>query len=1289
MPMPRLEPGQTTYREIEGEPHREVIEKLVAAGFDLNYDQKYDDGGKPIEGIATITCSSAQALANAVRILNAEGYGATPKGEATSANSSMKDGGTSDLAHLKGRFILALGSGPVENLTLPDSRFEKHEVASGKAHIMRARVRGVAHRLLADAGSLTPLELDRELGSILGKGHGTGLTHTTRNSTRLAGPIATGAQGPERFDASLNVKRLTIINGSGDVQVLSGDEAAVHVGLNGAAGLIKEADLEVQHELPHEFGIFIPLPGSLRDGMVKHIPAIVSRLAQYTLSHLEPTEDGAPIIASKNGPLLLKGFEIVTLQGMDKGYNLMNSGPAKGKAGVMLQNMRENQCEVGLMINGRSKLKPDQIDTLFTGFFDETDAQDRITRRRSKEGVVGTLNTLMDDDNIHADPTTSTVFSDRVMSEFREIRELVAIAARKSKEVGPSKSTDFNIKIDPSQSIEDILKAIQLIMEIGCDYISEGLARGAEGYVYGHTFIGALINRILEILEAIFSRKGGGIDLHLRLTFPTQTAAIPPKDERPRVPPQSLDKQQARAAENVDWLEGRLTEYTLKLLSLHGTLGMTVEPGEKGLASSPEYVRWLEENDQAQAKAIWQTIKTEGGKVFGSRTGNIKFHAYPPRIEEGALNYFAAEDIPGSPLDRRRKSIALWAQNSHRSADGQLVYGEMLGLIRDWLELDFDDRVFIASSREKSIYNCHLALTDYKGGKITVDLVKKKAYGLVKRRVHDEDSGEMRTIEFIDEVSIPEDFSGKVDTVIVNGPEQADDPRLKGIRKILAIEDKEKVSQEDYRKFDAVVYGAEAFGAGGQMGIEVMPLSTIQRERELIALGNQTGYVHSPNAKNDLPHSMIETPPLETIADMTVLLALELNQKAIEDVASAAQRLNIQKQFITVTPGPAQNHPASWERAVEFAHTEQQLLKDPEALRAKVEEVRSLLRIYLKIPDTHEIFFAGSATEAMEITYNSMQLDRAVALTAGPFGNRQLKVAQRAKPPKGSVMPVFKRWGTSVNGDDSIVSELKTKLTSTGQQLRMALCTTGNETGCGVWNDTDQLARDVNCGVYSIVDGTSELLGVGHDWGIHDVYFGSGQKVGGVISGLSMLFVRRKTIEDSREALERRAAKANLAPLFRTFPEMSEDPLNAVHNVRGMLQLECVLKDFINRGGLPAIRSEMDCKMQMLDEMIAANPHMDQAVVSKIGRSPTVRHIVCIDRAADDIELKMRPVAIAGGYGPYKGDTLRVLASPHIPNNVFATEVVDRLDRVSRIALPVSRERPVTARFVGDLKLCT
>ena len=137
-------------------------------------------------------------------------------------------------------------------------------------------------------------------------------------------------------------------------------------------------------------------------------------------------------------------------------------------------------------------------------------------------------------------------------------------------------------------------------------------------------------------------------------------------------------------------------------MGLSGQFGICIEPGEKEIDES--YIKWLESEKQDEAEKIYQYVQQYGGKTFGMRSPTNKLHAHPPRIPEGILNFFAADPkiSPDNPLLRRlQKSILLWCQNSHRSAEGSQVFGEVLGLMRDYLSLDHTKRIFLPRVRKK------------------------------------------------------------------------------------------------------------------------------------------------------------------------------------------------------------------------------------------------------------------------------------------------------------------------------------------------------------------------------------------------------------------------------------------------------------------------------------------------------------------------------------------------------------------------------------------------------------
>ncbi len=1238
--------------DIETKVPKNMIEALEQAGIFHSNDPLLDDGGNRVEVECTCNVKSTSDIATIVEIAKEMGYGVMPIGSLTSAVSAFKSAATHGLKGWVGIKIDGEGRpDEFEKIEVDGNVYETISILKGQGRILKSKSAGVPNRVQVWGGTI-PDDINDELVKHLGKGHSIYLDLTTRDSARIAAVVATGGQGPVREDAGFNLHGLIVIDKDGKIHHLKGQEAKRQVGLGGLAGAISEVDMEIVKEQPYEFGLFIPFPGSLEHGLTEAFPSFMAAMGKFTESEKRNVQGavGDGILRGKHDKNLhVKGFEIVTRKGIHATFDMMKEGAdGKGGVGSMLQFMRDRRCETGLMINGRTSMPRVQLEEYLGRLYEETDISQGEFVDDLREFVGTGLLPVDDDGNIDG----VIPFSDGDMNDFRKAREGVAVAARESKKEGPTKSTDLNLKVslqDPAMA----KIAYQKIWAIYHAYVQDADARDAQIYIYGHNYPGN-------------SDKigGGGVDAHIRVTFPLKE-----------------QDHQSRAAENMAFLEGRLAKMYEGLISLDGESGITIAAGEKGNVSSTEYTRFLEEKKPQEAADIFDYIEQYGGATFGARNDKFKLHARPIRMPGGLLNYFAADEgVHENPSLRARlaKSITLWCQNSHRSPEAMNVFTEVIGLLRDYFNLDFDDRIFYAQSPEKALHMALVSLTDYKNGGKVADL-------------RSSDSADLKGVS----------------TVVLSDTKALDDERFAGMKKVLCIDGSVAISVEDRKKADVVVYSAESFGTGGEMGIIITSMAAVKYSRELAKKGNNVGYVHAFDGLNKMPHSTIETPKMQVIAELGLALA-EMNGQT-RDISPQvdAEKLQKQESFVTFNPGPSQIHPDIIKNAKEInASADSFRVASIETRIAKVEAVKAKLREFLQIPKDYEIFFSGSATQSMEQIVASLGLDHSIVLSMGAFGDRQQSVVGKFSKPGSKVKNIQMRWGTGPNSRmDTVVGEVRSNQPRSLRESNCGFFMTGHETSTGVQADVSALSKRLDPSILKIVDGTSEAGAVSRTFEDMDIYFGSFQKFFGVPSGIGFMVVSPRAMRRAQEYHSERNPNVKgkkqvalpEAPQYGTFVKMLEEAkAGKFHNLRGILQVERALDDFILRGGIDHIAFETKQKIRLLSAALLSDyetdngnraptssaevKHLSYAVHDSRDRSDVLLHATAVDRDQGAIRHDATDIAeLGGGYGPYSKETLRLYASPNMTIKTVVA-VAAKIAMVIDKALSANPNRPLISR---------
>ncbi|MDP2625042.1 MAG: hypothetical protein Q8P27_02535 [Candidatus Peregrinibacteria bacterium] len=316
-------------------------------------------------------------------------------------------------------------TGEIVQIDAEGNQFNVESIASGKIEIHKSRNNNASinHRIRV-WGGVSPGKINELLEEHLGAGHTTLADLTTFEQVPLAAAIATGSEGPTRVNAEFYVLKLKILDQHG-IRVVTGDEALKHIGLNGFAGIILEAEIEIFRDGKEEFALFVPvqgleneepfdleIPQAELETMVREDPRglrkklmdlgrvpeednpnqdrFIDRLAngwrQFAHVHegfrafskfkFTPAEDYEPAegepyperrLVAAEGEHLMRGHEVITLDNILFCIARL-SGEAKELAIEMALEMIETGSLTGLLINGRTD-KPSALGELIQGTF--------------------------------------------------------------------------------------------------------------------------------------------------------------------------------------------------------------------------------------------------------------------------------------------------------------------------------------------------------------------------------------------------------------------------------------------------------------------------------------------------------------------------------------------------------------------------------------------------------------------------------------------------------------------------------------------------------------------------------------------------------------------------------------------------------------------------------------------------------------------------------------------------------------------------------------------------------
>lgn len=350
--------------------------------------------------------------------------------------------------------------------------------------------------------------------------------------------------------------------------------------------------------------------------------------------------------------------------------------------------------------------------------------------------------------------------------------------------------------------------------------------------------------------------------------------------------------------------------------------------------------------------------------------------------------------------------------------------------------------------------------------------------------------------------------------------------------------------------------------------------------------------------------------------------------------------------MIYFTPGPTQLHPEvpAAMREVESSGLLSLSHRSPEFTRtvsATVEALRELL----SVPQDHEVFFLGSATECMDRILSGVVKQHSFHLVNGAFARR------------------FHQMGLEL-GLEALAAEVPdgegfAEVDLPSQAELVAL--TQNETSTGVALPPDwiaALARE-NPSVLVAVDVVSGWPHAHVDLERTDAAFFSVQKGFGLPAGLGVMVASPRLLEGARslrkEIPMRGGGHHNLLSLAQA---ASTSQTVATPNMLGIHLLGVVARAYLKEG-VRELRDATTRKAQLLYGAVEALPGWRPFVARPQHRSPTV--VVAHREEGVGVQtlqsqLRDRGMEVGGGYGAWKGSHLRFANFP-----VHTLEAVERL----------------------------
>jgi phosphoserine aminotransferase len=297
-------------------------------------------------------------------------------------------------------------------------------------------------------------------------------------------------------------------------------------------------------------------------------------------------------------------------------------------------------------------------------------------------------------------------------------------------------------------------------------------------------------------------------------------------------------------------------------------------------------------------------------------------------------------------------------------------------------------------------------------------------------------------------------------------------------------------------------------------------------------------------------------------------------------------------------------------------------------------ETASSLKELMCIPDDFQIFFLGSATEAMERIIQNCVKEHSFHFVNGAFSKRFFEISRQLGKNSQQI--------ESAAGDGFNFREI-----SVPEKAEM-ICLTQNETSTGTSIPMKEISklRKRYPDKLIAVDIVSSAPYAAIDFESVDCAFFSVQKGFGLPAGLGVLIVNRNCLRKSEE-LEKNGVSTGSFHSFSSLRKYAEsNQTSETPNVLGIYLLGKVARDLFEYG-IERIRKETDAKAKMIYGFFEKNTEYSPFISDEKNRSKTIAVINTPDGSRNIIEnMKKNNIFVSTGYKENKKTQIRIANFP-------------------------------------------
>jgi phosphoserine aminotransferase len=335
------------------------------------------------------------------------------------------------------------------------------------------------------------------------------------------------------------------------------------------------------------------------------------------------------------------------------------------------------------------------------------------------------------------------------------------------------------------------------------------------------------------------------------------------------------------------------------------------------------------------------------------------------------------------------------------------------------------------------------------------------------------------------------------------------------------------------------------------------------------------------------------------------------------------------------TAGPSQIH------SNYIAYHQEAINLNYGSLNHRSEEFRKIyqhtdeqLRALLNLTASHQIYFAGSATEIWERIILNLVEEHSFHFVNGSFSQRFFEFSE-----------LLGKKATSIKAEHGQGFDVTNSIIPSNTEL---ICTTQNETSSGVCMPSSDLValKKQHPNTLLCTDLVSIAPITNIDYRFIDASFFSVQKAFGMPPGLGVWIVNEACLSKAENLQSKKIVQGAHHRLMSYAKNYAQWETPSTPNVVAIYILGKIAEE-MNEKGMKHIQSEIKSKAELVYAFAQQSAQFEIVVKEKKHQSESVIVLKCKDDSSSIISsLKADGMHVSSGYGPYNKSEIRIANFP-------------------------------------------